>query len=498
MEKPTIIEALASPHFFGPAFPSPDSWRHWETFLKTLYGLPLDTAEQETYRECTQRVYQSVPYHEAYAIVGRRGGKSRIASLVACYEAIFGNWADHLAPGEKAYVFVIATDKSQSKICLDYVRGLLELFPGIVKRQGSEDVELNNRMVIASKTCTFRGSRGYSTAVVICDEIAFWRDENSANPAQEVIVSLLPGLLPGGLLLGISTPYAKFGYLYEVFDKFFGKESDVLVWKAGTRFMNPCYDQSIMNRLIARDRTAFTAEFDATFREDVENFLPESLVRSAVKHPNFLPYDSAKRYMAFIDPSGGRSDSMTLAIGHREKERIIVDLVLERKPPFDPTAVVKEFADVMKSYCVKKAFSDRYGGVWVEDSFKKAGMYLRMSDLDKNSIYLNFQPLISMNRVELPDDETTILQLRLLERKTRSGGQDAIDHPRGLHDDAANAVAGVATHLSREHVWSAEDMDRFLPRTLSKHEAMPNSNEALMDMFRKQSGLSRIVRKTVT
>ena len=35
-------------------------------------------------------------------------------------------------------------------------------------------------------------------------------------------------------------------------------------------------------------------------------------------------------------------------------------------------------------------------------------------------------------------------QLAALERRTRAGGRDIIDHPPGGHDDLANAVAGVS------------------------------------------------------
>jgi hypothetical protein len=40
-----------------------------------------------------------------------------------------------------------------------------------------------------------------------------------------------------------------------------------------------------------------------------------------------------RRYSAFVDPSGGSSDSMTLAIGHREKDITIVDVVREIAAP---------------------------------------------------------------------------------------------------------------------------------------------------------------------
>ena len=52
-----------------------------------------------------------------------------------------------------------------------------------------------------------------------------------------------------------------------------------------------------------------------------------------------------------------------------------------------------------------------------------------------------------MQKVQLLDNEVLKTQLMCLERKTRQGGKDAIEHPRGLHDDLCNAVAGCAVSL---------------------------------------------------
>jgi hypothetical protein len=45
------------------------------------------------------------------------------------------------------------------------------------------------------------------------------------------------------------------------------------------------------------------------------------------------PPVSPNHYHGFVDPSGGSSDSFTMAIGHREKDAVHIDLVFEQKPP---------------------------------------------------------------------------------------------------------------------------------------------------------------------
>jgi hypothetical protein len=63
-----------------------------------------------------------------------------------------------------------------------------------------------------------------------------------------------------------------------------------------------------------------------------------------------LPPVRGIRYFGFVDPSGGSSDSMAMAVAHREGDKVVVDAVRERKPPFGPDDVVIEFAATLKSY----------------------------------------------------------------------------------------------------------------------------------------------------
>ena len=461
----TIIDAMRDPGAFGAAFEPFDTWIAWTIFLKAIYGLAMDEDEFALFHHFTGReMVDPQGYQEAYAIAGRRGGKSRISSLIAAYEAIYGGWEEKLSKGERGWIFIIANDRSQAQVVFGYLRSLLALFPDRIERETQEEVHLKSGVSIGVKTCSFRGVRGFSTIGVICDELAFWRDaETSANPASEIITSLLPSLMPGAKLIGISTPYARMGYLYQTYKDSFAKDSDQLVFVGATPELNPTYNQETINRLIARDPSRFESEYFATFRTDIETFLSEALIRAAMTRQLSTP-EPRVRYVGFIDPSGGRSDSMTLAISHREGEKVLLDRVEERRPPFDPSKIVEEFAGILKNYGIHSTTSDRYGGAWVDESFRKAGVRIDSSDLPASDLYLEFQPLLSMGRVELIDDERLALQLQSLERRTQSGGKDKVDHPAGGHDDVANAVAGAVVFAARGTTWDEKEQEAHLPQ----------------------------------
>jgi hypothetical protein len=465
MKELNIVEMMHSKAYFRDAFREKDlkegTWDSWITFLKALYGLPMVAKEKELYSKCTERT--EIPaggFKEVYGVVGRRGGKSRISALIAVYVSLFGGFEKQLAAGEKGWVFVMANDMKQALSVIDFIKGILKSFKNKVEEELKTEIRLKNGINISVKPASYKSGRGFSTAAVILDELAFYRNAESANPAEELIISLLPGLMDGGLLIGISTPYGKFGYLYETYKQFYGKEdSDILVWKAPTKQMNPIYNLDSIKRFFSRNKSAARAEYDAEFREDIETYLTEEAIDLVIDQDlsgRLAP--SSYTYKAFVDVSGGRSDDFALAIGHHEEGRAVIDAVEVIKAPIsNPELVIEGFSELLKEYRVSQVTGDLYGGEFTSSAFRKFGIAYRPSKLDKNSIYLNFQPLVTTQKVILPNLEEMKMQFLQLERKTRSGGKDVVDHPSGAnyHDDIANVIAGVSNLIFKAFSTSA-------------------------------------------
>src|SRR5215467_4111622 len=150
------------------------------------------------------------------------------------------------------------------------------------------------------------------------------------------------------------------------------------------------------------------------------------------------------RYCGFVDPSGGSADSMTLAIGHREKDVVVVDALRERRPPFSPEDVVGEFAALLASYRVTSISGDRYAGEWPKERFRDHGINYEPAQKPKSDLYRDLLPAINSRKIDLLEHPRLLMQLVSLERRTARGGRDSIDHAPGSHDDLANAVAGLA------------------------------------------------------
>src|SRR6478672_9863237 len=145
----------------------------------------------------------------------------------------------------------------------------------LIERETAEAFDLTNRVTIEVGTASYRTTRGYTFVAVLADELAFWRSDDSASPDYEVLAAVRPGMstIPGAMLLCASSPYARRGALYDAFQRHYGKDSPVLVWKAPTRIMNPTVPQSVIDEAMDRDPASAAAEFLATFRDDIEDFV---------------------------------------------------------------------------------------------------------------------------------------------------------------------------------------------------------------------------------
>lgn len=449
--QPTILQTLEDKGLFAPFFEPPESWQNWRTALRAIFAIELSEPELEAFRKHTGRQEPlEEAAREAWLVVGRRGGKSRIAALIAVYLSVFRDYNDVLASGERAVVMCLASDRRQAAVVLGYIKGLLTRVPMLrrmIDRETREQIELTNRVTIEVHTCSYRAVRGYTIAACICDEVAFWRDDSTANPDVEVIRAIRPALstVPNSLLLGISSPYARRGVLWEAYQDHFGKEdSPVLLWQAASREMNPLLPGELVEQAYEEDESAASGEYGAQFRRDIETFVPlEVVMDCVVSGRHELPPLEGQNYVAFCDPSGGARDSMTLAIAHHEDGRAVLDAIRERRPPFSPAALVNQFSNVLKTYKLWSVHGDRYAGEWPRDEFRQNGINYEPSARPKGEIYQQLLPALNSGRVELLEDRRLISQLVNLERRTSRGGRDSIDHRPGSHDDVANAAAGA-------------------------------------------------------
>ena len=289
MRRVTLIDAMADPNLFAPWFRDPASWSAWRAFLSALFALPMPDEQLAIYNRCTGRAEPpTAPAAEGWLVCGRRAGKSFILALIAVFLATFYDYRRYLAPGERGSVIVIATNTRQARVIFRYIRALLTGVPMLkrmIERETADTFDLTDGVTIEVGTTSFKTVRGYTIVAALCDELAFWPTDDSAEPDYEVLNALRPGMvtIPNAMLLCASSPYARRGALWDAHRRHFGKDDDpILVWHADTRTMNPTVPQRVIDEAMERDPAWAAAEYGAQFRSDIESFVSREAVEACV------------------------------------------------------------------------------------------------------------------------------------------------------------------------------------------------------------------------
>jgi hypothetical protein len=463
LEQPmTILDVIRDADLLGKSFKRKlfrgDSWHSWRAFLCALFALPFeDEAASTTYKQCTGRTDPpKTPFREGFIIAGRRSGKSFVISAIAVFVAVFMSFADFLSPGETPVIAVIASDRMQAQILLKYIRAFFagsDILRGMIVSDLKETITLTNGVEITVLTGDFRSVRSRTLVAVLLDELAFYSSDGSASSDVELLAALRPSqvTIPNSILLGISSPYARKGVLYREWQEHFGKnDAPTLIWQAASSVMNPTINSLAIASAFLRDPTSARSEYGGDFRSDLEQLFSAEIVEQRIVSGRHELPPSGADYSAFVDSSGGVSDSMVLCIAHSETRGengiAVLDLIREITAPFSPEMACREFVEILRKYRISEICGDRYGARWITESFEKLGIAYRPSEKSRSELYLELLPLVMSAQCELLDNRKLVGQLVALERMV-GRNRDVVDHPRGAHDDVANCVAGALVNV---------------------------------------------------
>ncbi|MGH7134014.1 MAG: hypothetical protein ACREJO_18970 [Phycisphaerales bacterium] len=216
--------------------------------------------------------------------------------------------------------------------------------------------------------------------------------------------------------------------------------------------MNPTISQQTVDEALEDDEVSARSEWLGLWRHDVESFIgADALEAVTIPGRTELPPIGSASHFAFCDPAGGTGrDSFCATVGHREGDRVVQDVLIEIRPPFDPDAAVQEIAGVLRRYGVSSVTGDRYAGAWPTSRFQAHGITYRPAEMVRSDLYRNALPVITAKRCELLDDARMRRQWLSLDRTISRTGLERIDANGGRRqDDAANVTAGLLCMASR-------------------------------------------------
>ena len=467
----SIIASIEDPRLFGKLDAFRDgleSWSAWLTFLRVIYGLPLDVEGLALFQEATGRTTPKADgYRETLLLSGVQSGKSRIAALIAAYEAI------HAEPGTMA-LMLAQNHRSSLRVLLKYAREPFLTIPALkneVVRDTSDLIELRGGQLLAAYPADPASVRGVRASVVLIDELSFFEtSEGSPNDHEMLTVARGRTAMTGAKIISLTSPYARDGAVWDLFSKNFGVESSgVLVWKLPAYRMNPRLPEGYLRLMKVADPVAYASEVDGEFRVGRSNLLDPAVIQSCVpigvrERP---PVEWGLEYVAFVDVSGGSgSDAFTLGFAHLEGERVILDAIFAWRPPFNPASVVEECAVQLRRYRLAEVVGDAYGAGLVVQMFKDNHIRYTHSEWDRSTIYMKALIAINSGCVVLLDHSELLRELRGLERRRGTQGRDRVDHGRAGHDDLANSALGavvLAGQLKHRRFTGEWDMQSQTP-----------------------------------
>jgi hypothetical protein len=211
--------------------------------------------------------------------------------------------------------------------------------------------------------------------------------------------------------------------------------------------MNATVPQSVIDEAMQADPARANAEYLAQFRADVEAFVSREIVQACVSTGVYeRPPLSSTSYKAFLDFAGGSgSDSLTLCIGHKDGNVVVIDALREVKPPFSPEFAIAQVVALLKGYRIYSVEGDAFGGEFGREPLRKHGISYTLAKKSKSDLYVHhLLPMLNSGRVDLLDHSRAIQQIVGLECHTARAGRDKIDHAPGGHDDLAAIVVARA------------------------------------------------------
>jgi hypothetical protein len=438
------------------------------TVLKSIYGLELTPEEREQYLLLTGdelmpdgTVFEEkVEKREALLAFGARSGKSLISSIIACWEAVQSKWRRFLQDEEKAYVQLYATRELQSQqIIGQNCQRLLEgsRIAHLIEDVTISEVALTNGITIRSFACGSTGGRGLSTVLLVGDEAAFFRTVGPKTLSL-ILGAITPRMsqfeaaIPKTVL--ISTVQARVGVFWQMYSEG-PRVKDRLIMKAATRTLNPCIEQSFIDRERLRDPANAEMEYDSIFAHAVDAFFGAADLDKCFVLPGDLPPAYHNRYFMGLDQAGAGAvskDRFGLCICHKEGEQVLVDVVREWASK-DLDKIFSEIGTLAKEYKIHSAVVDRYASGYVENFLAKIGL-IAESRPTVAVCYVNGKRLITAARLQLPVNKN--LRAGLLRTQCYIGRSQTLSivHERSPelgHGDICDAVMTGIWACSRQN-----------------------------------------------
>ena len=456
-------------------------------------------------------------------VVGRRGLKTSTIAVLTSFEAyklvrkICPQEYYGMPPDDEIRISCIATNQEQASLLFRMVGGHLERSEYFKKYRNKpttdfmrictqRDIEhygssgsANQRpsLRIVASPCSGRGIRGANNIVAVLDEMAYFFESESSDDRSDAAIydAVTPSVAkfsspqgePHGRVICISSPAARTGKFYDIYQRSLDPEcDDFLMIQAPTWEVDYTLASKFLRARYSENPITFGCEYGAQFSDRVSAWIEnEQLLRVNIipgLKEKKMSYERLPHFMG-VDV-GMKNDGTAIAICHVVKKEVggvlrdMIELdccdVRYAKDEDKDYFRIEELADWIGSYVekymiVKGIMDQEYGMALIpilheRKNFKQIESVHFTRDLN-SKVYQNLMMKILDAGLRIPEGEPRIVEgkqvtdlsliteLLRLQATIHNKYLITVEAPeiKGLHDDQSDAFAR-AVYLASQYL----------------------------------------------
>ena len=371
----------------------------------------------------------------------RQTGKTYILAAVLI-------WYCSTHPGSTA--LIVAPGLRQSLILSDRIHGLLnQMEPnirrGIIEKALRTIIRFRNQSQIVALPNSEHLLRGYTAHLVICDEAAFFHNDEAIFP--HILMPMMA--TTNGIMIVSSTPWGRRSIYHQL-----NQDPDwVLIHVPWTEAVKEgIYSREFIGEIEKLRETrpqAFRMEYEAEFIEDEEAWLSQDLLAKAIDEE--LEYyrieDRAKGQFYVGLDLAERRDYTAIAVIQREDQ--LLKLVHRHKFPLgtglaEAIGYIKTLRENWNG--IRKIYVDitKHGDYFIQD-MHEAGIPeaegIIFTQRRKQEMAQLLRQRIQEGKLRIPYDRQLLNELNIERYELTKTGAIRFYHPEGTHDDQFWALA---------------------------------------------------------
>ena len=400
--------------------------------------------------------FDPLPYQEKLLRDGSKRIAVRMSRQAGKTTTIAARAIWFAATHPRTLTLIVAPSLRQSMIMSDKIEEFLFSIPEDLRRKIVAKIQRtvirfrNGSKIVALPNSPQR-LRGYTAHQVICDEAAFFRDD------ELVFYNVLYPMLSttDGTLIVSSTPWGKDSVFYRMFqsDQF---SKHVVTWREPVEcgLIKRDFIEE-MRKIYPLER--FQREYEAAFVEDAKAYFPQDLITTCIDPDlEYLDFEERAegRFVVGVD-FGKKVDHSAVAVVRVEEGRKSLVHMRQFKLEEPYASVIGYIKTICGRYnSVVKVLADQTGvGEYIVEDMVRAGIPavegVVLTAPKKAEILSYLKQQMQNGVVRLPYDPDLIAEINCEEFELTKDGNVKFGHPEGTHDDRLWALA-LAVYALRE------------------------------------------------